>query len=435
MSRSNRRRTSPGRLDPSELGEILQGARQVGKAPRSVPHPDGPWQLNTVGGRRLIRELGRGATGRVFLAEQEGFARRVAIKILDPWLSLEQEFLTRFKREARAAAALRHENAVGVIDYGRDTSNGLYYIVFEYVAGGSLRERIERDGKVGEREALKIALGIAKALDSMDSIGILHRDIKPANILLTGEGTPKLADLGLARQHGLTRLTLPGFVMGTPSYLAPELITEDDVDIRLDLFALGLTLWEMLTGVLPMDSNTTGRLIPKHCARDIPDVRLHDPSISDAVAQVLKGLTARDRNDRYSSPSALILDLQRVLDGELPLGSHQTQELIRMQSGEWNQAFRFGESSADLSSSFEFEPLALALAPPAAAPTWEQKIVDKAWPEHETESRWSPKALLLAVTLVIAVVGGALFAATQSEFAPSRSGAALSTPETTGQSG
>ncbi len=407
----------------------------MGKAPRSLPHPDGPWQLSTVGGRKLIRELGRGATGRVFLAHQEGLARRVAVKILDPWLSLEPEFLTRFKREARAAAALRHENAVGVIDYGRDSSNGLYYIVFEYVAGGTLRERIEREGKINERRALEIALGIAKALDSMDSIGILHRDIKPANILLTGAGTPKLADLGLARQQGLTRLTLPGFVMGTPSYLAPELITEDDVDIRLDLFALGLTLWEMLTGELPLESNTTGRLIPQHCAKDIPDIRLHDPCLSDGVAQVLKGLTARDRDERYSSPSALIMDLQRVLAGDMPLGSLQTQELIRMQSGEWNHAFRLGESSQEMCV-FTPELLALA-APPAAAPeTWEQRLVEKAWPEHKhKESRWGPRALVLVVSLAIAVLGGALFAATQSDGKPVRSGAALSAPETAGQSG
>lgn len=310
-------------------GDTTEGLAAIRPAlPQPAPlagTPPAPGDPAKVGPFRVLRGLGQGSMGRVYLAEREGTGERVALKLLKPQFAADREYLERFHREARAAAGARHPHVVAVSASGNDEALGLHWIAFEYVEGGSLEDLLKRrGGMLEEEEALKVALGIARALEFTASRGIVHRDVKPANVLLARDGQPKLADLGMARHLDLsTRVTAPGIVLGTPAYLAPEqAMGVEDIDGRADLYALGVCLWEMLTGRLPLDEGvTTEQLIVRHVDEDIPDVRLYKPMVSDPTAQVVAGLCARNRDVRYPEAKAAAADIERVLAGKTPLGA------------------------------------------------------------------------------------------------------------------
>jgi len=292
-------------------------------APPPTPTPDRDGAVR-VGQFEVVRLLGKGSMGRVLLCRQPSLDRLVAVKVLSPSLTSSDEFLERFRREAKAVSDAAHENVVAVIDAGFDVGLGVHYIAFEYVDGGPLNHLLKKRAPLPEEEATRIALGVARALAFTHSRGIVHRDIKPANILISSRGVPKLADLGLARfiDHS-TRLTEPGIVLGTPAYLAPEqALNVEDIDIRADMYALGVVLWEMLVGRIPLDDPrvSTAHLIDLHVDEDVPDVRLEKPDVSDGVAQVIRHLTARERDARYAEPAAAVADLERVLASETPRG-------------------------------------------------------------------------------------------------------------------
>ncbi|HBP18691.1 MAG TPA: serine/threonine protein kinase, partial [Planctomycetes bacterium] len=180
--------------------------------------------VRQVGGFKLVRPLGEGGMGKVFVARQEALDRVVALKVLKPELAEDPEFLTRFAREARSAALFQHPNVVSVIDSGVDERFGVNYIAFEFIDGGSLEDLLEKQERLHEEQALLIVRGIVRALCFAEDKGIVHRDVKPDNILIASDGTPKLADLGLAKEGGgneTTKVTQTGVVLGTPLYMAP----------------------------------------------------------------------------------------------------------------------------------------------------------------------------------------------------------------------
>ncbi|RMG16270.1 MAG: serine/threonine protein kinase [Planctomycetota bacterium] len=279
-----------------------------------------------IGKFQLIRSLGQGGMGQVYLARQTNLDRNVAIKILHKELAEDEVFLERFQREARAAAVFQHPNIVAVIDADADEATGEQYIAFEYVDGASLEERIKRQGPLDETVALEVVRDVAEALAYAESKGIVHRDIKPDNILIASDGAVKLADLGLAKSFDRrdTAVTKTGVIVGTPLYMAPEqALGYETVDIRADIYSLGLVLWRMLTGLVPFDEDgetSSLHILSRHINEDVPDVRSRNPAVSEATAALIRGMCARERDDRYPSAAALAAEIDRILDGEPPLG-------------------------------------------------------------------------------------------------------------------
>ena len=268
---------------------------------------------DVVGRCRIIRELGRGGVGTVYLATHQTLQIEVALKILSPSLSLDNPALAeRFIREAQLAARIRHPNVIAVMDAAHDEVTGLYFIVLEYVGGGSLSWHL-RNGPIPEAKALAIITGIAHALVIAEENSIVHRDIKPDNIMLDLRGTSKLADLGLAK-HAIdsrTSLTLGGSFMGTPAYMSPEQARDAKVaDTRDDIYSLGATFFECLTGAAPFQGETPYNIMSELLTKPSPRPSDHRPEVSRSVDLICRKMMAKTRELRYGDARALLCDLQ-----------------------------------------------------------------------------------------------------------------------------
>ncbi|MBI3724915.1 serine/threonine protein kinase, partial [bacterium] len=275
-------------------------------------------QTPEIPGYRIISVLGVGAMATVYRAEHLALKRTVALKVMDPAVAEDKEYRERFFREARAAAKLNHRNIVRAIDSG--FSNGFYFIAMELVEGDDLRRRIEADGKVKEDLALSIAISVANALDEASRHGVVHRDVKPENILLSKDGTVKLADLGLAKvldEDGT--LTKRGLTVGTVAYFAPEqALGQSDVDVRADLYALGATLYVALSGELPFGR---GENAPETMQRILqqppPALEKIAPWISPSARTAVERLMAKDRNKRPQTARDAVRLLEMARKGEI----------------------------------------------------------------------------------------------------------------------
>jgi eukaryotic-like serine/threonine-protein kinase len=267
----------------------------------------------TLSGRyRLERKIGSGGMSTVYLATDEKLERQVAIKVMNQEVATDSEQLERFRREARAVAQLSHVNVVGVIDTGEDA--GHPYIVFEYVEGETLKDRIRRDGPLPIPEAVAYAIEIARALDAAHARHIVHRDVKPQNVLIDAEsGAAKVTDFGIARTLEEEGLTSDGRVIGTTDYVAPEQAMGRPVTGQSDLYSLGIVLYEMLTGDLPYKAEGQVAVAMKHVRERMPDVRARRPEVSATLATILDKATAKDTAVRYRTDDQLIEDLEEVL--------------------------------------------------------------------------------------------------------------------------
>ena len=278
-------------------------------------------EFRRVGNYEVGDRIGRGGMGAVYKARQINMDRIIALKILPPSLAKQPTFIERFLREARASAKLNHPNIVNGIDVG--SHKGLYYFAMEYVEGRSLKDQIDADERIPEKRALVIAREIAMALDHAHSHGILHRDIKPENILIQKDGVSKLCDLGLA--HLATEsdidkdLTQAGRAVGTPHYISPEQARGlDNLDATTDLYALGATLYHMVTGVTLFQGSTAVSIMSKHIGEKAVDPGEFGATLSLHFQQVLGKLLVKKSADRYSSAKKLVQDLERVSRGEAP---------------------------------------------------------------------------------------------------------------------
>jgi CheY-like chemotaxis protein len=267
-----------------------------------------------VGRIVLERVLGTGSMGYVLLGHHELLDLPVAVKLLLPELLANAEMRARILREARVAARISHPNVVRLHEVG-ETEHGIH-LAYEYVDGGTLEAWLRRrpNRRVDIRTAVRIARKIASGLTEIHRLGLTHRDIKPGNLLLTRDGRIKIADLGLAKQfdggpaHNLTR---DHVVLGTPVYMAPEQAQgRKDLDIRCDLYALGVTLYEMLTGRLPFERKTSLAFVLSHLVSPVPPPTVYRPDIPPWLEQVCLKLLAKDRDERYATPEALLADLQ-----------------------------------------------------------------------------------------------------------------------------
>src|SRR3982751_1971401 len=253
---------------------------------------------------RLDAQIGSGGMSTVYRAFDTVLERPVAIKLMHREMSSDSDQLERFRREARAVAQLNHPHIVQVIDAGEEDS--LPYIVFEYVEGETLKERIRRFGRLEVPESLAYAIEIARALSAAHDRGIVHRDVKPQNVLVDEEGSAKVTDFGIARTLDQEGLTADGRVLGTTDYVSPEQALGHAVTGQSDLYSLGIVLFEMLTGDVPFKGDNQVAVAMKHVREQLPYVQVRRPEVSNALAAVLDHATAKETERRYADDTQLI---------------------------------------------------------------------------------------------------------------------------------
>lgn len=265
-----------------------------------------------IAGRYEVEELvGHGGMSSVYKAHDSLLERNVALKILHEQYNADEDFVERFKREARAVAQLQHPNIVTVIDRGE--AEDRQFIVFEYVDGENLKELVVRKGRLDVREALEIAVEVARGLAFAHSQGLVHRDVKPQNVLLNGDGRAKVTDFGIARSLDMDGMTQTGTVLGTSNYIAPEQASGQRVDTQSDVYSLGVVLYELLAGEVPFPGESFVAVAMKHVHEPPPnllDVRRDVPlRVAAAVDRALE----KDPEQRFASMDAFASELETCL--------------------------------------------------------------------------------------------------------------------------
>jgi tRNA A-37 threonylcarbamoyl transferase component Bud32 len=273
---------------------------------------------------RLDAQIGTGGMSTVYRALDSVLERRVAIKLMHREVAEDSAQLERFRREARAVAQLSHPHVVGVIDAGED--EGRPYIVFEYVEGETLKDRIRRCGRLQIDESVAYAIEIARALSAAHARNIVHRDIKPQNVLIDEEGSAKVTDFGIARSLDEEGLTADGRVLGTTDYVSPEQALGHPVTGQSDIYSLGIVLFEMLTGDVPFHGENQVAVAMKHVREPLPDVQVRRPEISASLGRVLDRMTDKDLEHRHPDVETLMDDLEEVLAIEAGRAGQSTGE-------------------------------------------------------------------------------------------------------------
>src|SRR5579884_3834814 len=274
---------------------------------------------------RLEARIASGGMSTVYRALDETLERQVAIKLMNREVASDSAQLERFRREARAVAQLSHPHIVAVIDTGED--DGRPYIVFEYVEGETLKDRIRRLGRLPIAEAVAYAIEIARALGAAHARHIVHRDVKPQNVLIDEEGSAKVTDFGIARTLDEDGLTADGRVLGTTDYVSPEQALGQQVTGQSDLYSLGIVLYEMLSGEVPFKGDSQVAVAMKHVREPLPDVQRMRPEVSAALASVVDRATAKRPEERYRDDAELIADLEDALAIETARSGTATGEV------------------------------------------------------------------------------------------------------------
>jgi serine/threonine-protein kinase len=340
----------------------------------------------------ILKRIGEGGMGRVYLGEHVKMNRQCAIKVMSPALVNDAESASRFAREASSAARIIHPNVAAVFDYGE--SDGLVYLVMEYVDGEPLSRLLAREAPFALERAVDLARQIADGLGAAHELGIVHRDLKPDNILVTrsksGREVAKVVDFGIAKamQEGAGEaLTRTGLVIGTPEFMSPEQLLGDPVDARSDLYALGCILHLMLTAAPAFDAPTREQMIKRRLSENPPHAQELDPGIPDSIDRVIVKLLARTPDDRYASAA----EVRDALSGTHArrLSSDGTV-LPRKETPRSAATLTFGAATVDeVAAARAAARAAVKNAPTAARPARPRRRV---WP-------W-----LLAVIAIVAVV-------------------------------
>jgi len=323
-----------GLLTPAQLNEGLDAKRDAGPAAASTPIGDflvGKGLLTSeqvhqvlleqnrrrvakerrVGDYEIIEKIGVGGMGAVYRARDLRNGRSCALKILPPSLAKDEKYLKRFIHEAALASKiLDHGNIVKGLGAGH--ASGFYYFVMEFVDGENIHQMLERVGRFPEGTALKIIVPIVRALHHAHQHGLVHQDVKPENIIIDRKGTAKLLDLGLARRAG----DLRNVRMGTPLYVSPEQIKGGHaIDVRSDIYSLGVTLFHMLTGAPPFAGKTDDETLKQHLEEAVPWPQDVVPELSEDVCMVISRMLTKEPDQRYPSCEEVLYDMEAVLDG------------------------------------------------------------------------------------------------------------------------
>jgi len=267
-----------------------------------------------VGPYEILEEIGRGGMGVVFKARHEKLGRLVALKMLAPHLAGNPKMRARFLREAKLQANLNHPNVVNIFDYLEEGENA--FLVMEYVSGQTLEEMLLKKGRFSVEETLHVAKGVLEALSFMHRKGIIHRDIKPSNIMVTETGLVKVTDFGIARlAEEEAPITQVGGKIGTLFYMAPELLKEGKLSPAADIYSLGVTLFQLLSGKVPFTGKTEYEIIEAHLKKPPPDLQKLNPAVPKELATLIKQALAKRPEERFASADEFLVAL-KALKGE-----------------------------------------------------------------------------------------------------------------------
>ena len=280
----------------------------------------------------IIEKIGSGGMATVYKAKDLILKRFVAVKVLREEYTTDNEFIKRFNTEAESAASLVHPNIVSVYDVGKE--GNLYYIVMELVKGKTLKEIIVEDGRMGWKWSVKIAKQIAQALEVAHKNNIIHRDIKPHNIIITEDGVAKVTDFGIAKAVSNSTITAFGTTIGSVHYFSPEHARGGYTDAKSDLYSLGVVLYEMVTGRVPVDADTPVSVALKHMQETPVSPIVLNPAIPQSLNDLILKAMEKDPNMRYSSATEMIEDLDKII---------KNPENIAIKSTEYNKARRISE--------------------------------------------------------------------------------------------
>jgi eukaryotic-like serine/threonine-protein kinase len=364
-----------------------------------------------IDGRYAVASrIARGGMATVYLALDRRLDRDVALKVMHGHLADDQQFTARFIREARSAARLSHPGVVAVFDQGED--DGLLYLAMEYLQGRTLREVLGEFGVLTPGEALDVVEPALEALAAAHAAGIVHRDVKPENVILTDDGRVKVADFGLARAASALSST-SGVLMGTAAYMAPELIADGVADARGDVYAVGVMIFEMITGRQPFGGDVPVRVAYQHVHQDVPPPSSVVPRLPEPLDVLVTTATARDP-DRRPADAAALLALERSARSRVPAAAlavrpslprppggppyptgavTHTQLLATDVRGGPTRAFPRGSLARD--------------TPPAQASRQEDDEPDPLAAEIDELAVWSRRRRQRGVIALVAVVGGA----------------------------
>ncbi len=315
-----------------------QTAERLAKAMRRIIRDEraksegGLLAKKQIAGYKLVRRIGEGGMGEVYLAEQLTMHRTVALKILHPKWADDEEFRKRFLLEARAAGKLSHVNLIQVYDVGK--YQGKYYFSMEYIDGVTVEDLIRHEGSLPLEKTIDIIVQVGQALKYLSANNIVHRDIKPANIMMTKDGTVKLGDFGFIQSVYDAELMQEGTTIGTPDYISPEQARgERNLDVRSDIYSLGASLFHMLTGDT-LFRGSCSKVMRDHIDTEPPDIDKLRKDLPKDQVRLVKKMVSKDPIDRYQSADELIADLELVKldlgagDGKLPTSRSQIMNVI-----------------------------------------------------------------------------------------------------------
>ena len=257
----------------------------------------------------IVSKIGAGGMSDVYKAKDHKLNRFVAVKVLKPEFREDTTFIRKFRSEAQAAAGLTHPNIVNVFDVGDD--EGVYYIVMELIEGITLKEYIAKKGKLSIKEATSIAIQVSMGLEAAHNHGIVHRDVKPQNIIISTDGKVKVTDFGIARAASSN--TISSNVMGSVHYSSPEQVRGGYSDEKSDIYSLGITLYEMVTGRVPFDGDTTVAIAIKHLQEEMVPPSVYSPDLPYSLEQIIMKCTQKSVDRRYNKMEDVIEDLKHSL--------------------------------------------------------------------------------------------------------------------------
>ena len=257
----------------------------------------------------IVSKVGAGGMSDVYKAKDHILGRFVAIKVLKQEFSEDRNFVTKFRTEAQSAAGLEHPNIVNIYDVGSE--EGLHYIVMEYVEGITLKTYIEKKGQLTFKESVSIAIQVSRGIEAAHNKNIIHRDIKPQNIIISTEGKVKVTDFGIAR--AATSNTISSDVMGSVHYASPEQARNGFVDNRSDIYSMGILMYEMVTGRVPFDGDTTVAIAIQHLQEEMTSPRVYAPNLPVSLEKIILKCAQKNPDRRYQTIGELLSDLRKSL--------------------------------------------------------------------------------------------------------------------------